>query len=62
MPPFDFQQKFLKADSQFSNVDIDDFYTYINKQIESEKDLVTEKSEEILNILEFMSEHHVLVN
>ena len=62
MSPFDFQQKFLKADSQFSNVDIDDFYTYINKQIESEKDLVTEKSEEILNILEFMSEHHVLVN
>ena len=62
MTPFDFQQKFQKADSQFSNVDIDDFYSYINKQIESEKDLVGEKSEEILNILEFMSEHHVLVN
>lgn len=43
-------------------MDIDDFYSYINKQIESEKDLVGEKSEEILNILEFLSEHHVLVN
>ena len=40
---------------KFSDVDIDDFYSYIQRQIDTEKDIITDKSEQILNMIEFLS-------
>lgn len=59
-----FQKDYLEspANQKFSEVDIDEFYDYISKQIESEKDIAEEKSEQILNMIEFLSQHHVLIN
>lgn len=63
MEPSTFQKTMIDVpEYKFSDIDIDDFYTYIQRQIDSEKDLVTDKSEQILNMIEFLSQHHVLIN
>ena len=41
-----FQKTMIESpEYKFSNIDIDDFFNYIQRQIESEKDIVTDKSE-----------------
>ena len=50
------------SNKKFVDIDIDDFYAYIQRQIESTKDQVEEREEYILNMIDFLESHEVIVN
>jgi hypothetical protein len=50
------------SNEKFIDIDIDDFYKYIQRQIESTKDQIEDREEYILNMIDFLESHEVLVN